>query len=123
MNDNNTQRKDTRYRVQQYAIQVIKLIDALPKDAATQILAKQLLRAATSIGANIIEAQASSSKKDFINFFHHALKSANESLFWFKIIEEARNIENPLMRSLMQETKEIGNILGASLLTLKKRKI
>jgi four helix bundle protein len=60
----------------------------LPKNTSSQIISKQLLRSGTSIGANYIEAQGSSSKKDFTNFFHHSLKSANESKFWLAIIRD-----------------------------------
>jgi len=56
--------KDRTYK---YSINIIKFLDTLPKDTSTQIISKQLLRSATSIGANIVEAQASSSKKDLQN--------------------------------------------------------
>jgi len=49
----------------------IRLVDKFPKKRASWVIADQLLRAITSIGANIIEAQAASSKRDFINFLHY----------------------------------------------------
>ena len=58
-----------------------KLVDKFPNKASARVIINQLLRAITSIGANIIEAQAASSKKDFVNFLNHALKSGNESKF------------------------------------------
>ncbi|PIU44194.1 MAG: hypothetical protein COS96_00210 [Candidatus Nealsonbacteria bacterium CG07_land_8_20_14_0_80_39_13] len=65
-----------------YALDVIKFIDILnKKDFSVNIITRQLLRSATSIGANIIEAQAGSTRKDFTNFFSYSLKSANESKF------------------------------------------
>jgi len=60
---------------------MLEFLDNLPKDGSAQIISKQLLRSATSIGTNIIEAQASSSKKDFTKFFNYSLVSANESLY------------------------------------------
>ena len=63
--------KDRSY---QYSINLIRFIDTLSIDISTQIIKKQLLRSATSIGANIVEAQAASSKKDFINFYNYSLK-------------------------------------------------
>jgi four helix bundle protein len=72
---------DIRKRTYAFALGIIRFIENLPKDYICQILGKQLLRSATSIGANIIEARASSSKRDFINFFSHSLKSANETKF------------------------------------------
>ena len=83
MQNNNTKIKvDLKKRAYIYALGVIRFIDVLDKkDFSVQTISRQLLRSATSIGANIIEAQAGSSKKDFTNFFNHALKSANESKF------------------------------------------
>lgn len=58
-----------------YALEIIKFIDQLNKnDLSVQVVARQLLRSGTSIGANIIEAQASSSRKEFTNFLNHSLK-------------------------------------------------
>lgn len=112
---------DSKIRARQLAVKTIRFINEIPQNLSMQIISKQLIRSITSIGANIIEAQASSSKKDFINFFHYALKSANESLFWFELIKEIP-IQNQYLPSLIQETLEISNILGASLLTLKNKR-
>jgi four helix bundle protein len=109
-------------RAYQYSIKIIEFLDALPKDASSQVIAKQLLRSATSIGANIVEAQASSSKKDFTNFFSHSLKSANESLYWLELLRDAKKINNSQLAYLLNETKELANILGSSILTLKGKK-
>lgn len=63
------------------ARKTLALVDQFPKKRSSWVITDQLLRAATSIGANIVEAQAASSKKDFINFLNYALKSANETKF------------------------------------------
>ena len=89
---------------------------------SVQIIAKQLLRAATSIGANIIEAQASPSRKDFTNFFHHSLKSANETKYWLELLKDSGKVSSEAINPLIQEVAEISNILGSSILTLKGRK-
>ena len=106
-------------RAYQYSIKIIEFLDALPKDISSQVIAKQLLRSATSIGANIVEAQASSSKRDFTNFFAHSLKSANESLYWLGLLRDAKKIKDAQLERLLNETKELANILGSSILTLK----
>ena len=72
---------DLKKRSYIYSLDVIKFLECLPKDYIAQTIGKQLLRSATSVGANIVEAQAASSKKDFANFYNHALKSSNESKF------------------------------------------
>jgi four helix bundle protein len=114
---------DLKARSYKYSLSIISFIDSLPKDVSTQIIARQLLRSATSIGANIIEAQASPSRKDFANFFNHSLKSANESRYWIELLKDSGKATGGTLDPLLQETKEIANILGSSLLTLRgKRK-
>ena len=100
---------------------MVEFLDVLQKDFSTQIITGQLLRSSTSIGANIIEAQAGSSKKDFTNFFAYSLKSANESTYWLGLLKQAKKIDDPRLEYLLNETKELANILGASILTLKGR--
>ena len=106
-------------RTYQYSIKMIDFLDNLPKDSSTQIISKQLLRSATSIGANIVEAQASSSKKDFTKYFNYSLKSANESVYWLNLLKDAKKINNNQIEYLLNETKELAKILGSSILTLK----
>lgn len=118
-NQNSKPKTELKYRAYQYSIKVIEFIDALSNDISTSIIAKQLLKSATSIGANIIEAKGASSKRDFANFFAYALKSANESLYWLGLLRDAKKINSPSLNYLLQETKELANILGSSILTLK----
>ncbi len=113
---------DSKTRTYEFAIKVIKFIEKLPSDMTTQILAKQLLRAATSIGANIVEAQASPSRKDFSNYFSHSLKSANETKYWLRLLQDAHKADSLLVNALLKEVDEIGNILGSSILTLRGRR-
>ena len=114
---------ELKNRVYIYALDIIRFIDTLPKnDFSVQIIAKQLLRAGTSIGANIIEAQAGSTKRDFTNFFSYALKSANESKFWLGLLRDSGKSNKDKVNELLKETTEIANILGSSILTLKGKK-
>ncbi len=106
-----------------YALKIIKFIDGLNKrDTSIEIISKQLLRSSTSIGANIIEAQAGRTRKDFSNFFNHALKSANESKFWLGLLRDSGKTDSIKANLLLTETAEIANILGASIITLKGRR-
>ena len=121
-NQNSTVKTELKLRAYQYSIKIIEFLDTLPKDTSTKVITKQLLRSATSIGANIVEAKGASSKRDFTNFFSHALKSANESLYWIGLLRDAKRINNPQLQYLLGETKELANILGSSILTLKGKK-
>ena len=121
-NQNSKLKTDLKHRTYQYSIKMIEFLDTLPKDVSTEVIAKQLLRSATSIGANIVEAKAASSKKDFTNFFSHSLKSANESLCRLGLLRDAKKIKNPQLDDLLREAKELANMLGSSILTLKGKK-
>ncbi len=113
---------DLKQRAYKYSIKIIEFLDSLPRDMSTSVIANQLLRSATSVGANLVEAKGSSSKKDFTNFFSHALKSANESLYWLGLLRDAKKISSPELKYLLNETKELANILGSSILTLKGKR-
>lgn len=99
----------------------IHLIDKFPKKQSSSIISAQLLRAVTSVPANIIEAQAGSSRKDFINYINHALKSANESIYWFDLINEIDTTLKIEADSLKNETSEIARILGSTINKLRKK--
>ena len=122
-NDTGQPKVELKKRAYIYALKIIKFIDSLNmRDPTANVIAKQLLRSATSVGANIIEAQAGSTKKDFTNFFSYALKSANESKFWLGLLRDSGKAPREQADSLLQETVELANILGASILTLKGRR-
>ena len=103
---------DLKYRSYIFAIKIIKFIDTLnTKDYSVQAITKQLIRSATSIGANIVEAQAGSSKKDFTNFYFYSLKSANETKFWLGLLRDTNKCNKEIANKLLNETLELANIL------------
>ncbi|OIP77467.1 MAG: hypothetical protein AUK17_03805 [Parcubacteria group bacterium CG2_30_44_18] len=105
-----------------WLIDLIKFLDSVPKDTISQRIIDQLFRSASSVLANYIEAQASSSKKDFINFLHYALKSANESKVWLAVLRDTNRGDQKKIEDFLKELLEISNILGASILTAKGRR-
>ncbi|MBE0431003.1 MAG: four helix bundle protein [Dehalococcoidia bacterium] len=109
-------------RVYRFALDVIRFVDQLPAEQASRIITDQLLRSTTSIGANVIEAQAASSRRDYTNFFNHALKSANECKFWLGLLRDSGRGDGKTVDGLLKEATEIADILAASILTLKGRK-
>jgi len=94
-------------------------VNKFPNTRAAWIIADQLIRAATSIGANIIEAQAASSKRDFINFLNHSLKSGNETKFWLALSRDLDEKLIPEIDEIFRETDELVRILGSSISTLR----
>jgi four helix bundle protein len=121
-NDKEKFKAEFKKRVYNWIIYLIRFIDTLPKDTSSKVIAHQLLRSGTSIGANYIEAQAASSKKDFVNFFHISLKSANESKFWLSLLKDSHKGSIKEIEILLKELIEISNILGASILTVKGKR-
>jgi len=113
---------DIKVRCYYFSIRVIKFLQTLPEKKVYWIIADQLLRSSTSIGANIVEAKSSSSRKDFIKFYEIALKSANESKYWFGLLRDATEADNAKIKELTEELNQIANMLGSSLLTLQNKK-
>lgn len=120
INKKEVRKNDLKTRIYKWVLGLISYVNTLPKDMTTEVLVKQLLRSGTSIGANYTEAQAGSSRKDFANFVSHSLKSANESKFWLALLKDTRKKDAAIITELLNELTELSNILGASLVTLKK---
>jgi len=109
-------------RLYKFVIELVKVLDKLPKGSTTKIFVNQLIRSCTSILANYIEAQAASSRKDFTNFIHHSLKSANESKVWISILKDTTRMSENEASYFLKELTEIANILGSTILTLKGKR-
>jgi four helix bundle protein len=114
-------KRQLKYRCYHFSISIIKFIETLPEKRIYWVISDQLLRAATSIGANIVEAKSSSSRKDFIRFYEIALKSANETKYWLGILRDATLSDKQKIDQLLKEVEEISRMLGSSLLTLKRK--
>lgn len=111
--------KDLRNCVYKFAVSIIKFMDILPYSISTQVIVKQVIRSATSIGANIIEAKSSSSKKEFINFYTYSLKSANETKFWLALLRDTKKANEKAIESFLRETNDLANIIASSIITMK----
>jgi len=109
-------------RVYKFALDVIGFVDRLPVEQTSRTITDQLLRSTTNIGANVIEAQAASSRKDYTNFFTHVLKSANECKFWLGLLRDSGRGAKEALNRLLREATEIANILATSILTLRGRR-
>lgn len=121
-NENSNPKNELRSRCYNYSIKVIKLINSFPEKRIYWVLSDQLLRSATSIGANVIEAKSASSKRDFIKYYEIALKSSNETLYWLGLLRDALKLKEDELQYLIGETQELSKILAASLLTMKGKR-
>jgi four helix bundle protein len=121
-NDNGKFKNEFKKRLYCWTLRLIKFIEKLPNDSVCQVMGKQLIRSGTSILANYIEANSASSKKDFINFFTHSLKSGNESKIWLTLLRDTDKGEVKELEWLLAELIEISNIIASSILTLKGKR-
>lgn len=103
-----------------FATQIVLFYEAFSKTRKDTTITKQLLRSATSIGANINEAVYGNSKADFISKLHIALKETGESIYWLTLLKRTQLMEYDF-DSLLLLANEIKHLLIASLNTAKNR--
>jgi four helix bundle protein len=113
---------DIKVRCYLFSIRTIKLLNLFPEKRLYWVIGDQLLRSATSIGANIVEGKSASSRKDFIKYYEIALKSANETKDWIGLVRDATDIDKTETKKLLSEAEEIAKILAASIISLKSKK-
>lgn len=98
-------------RTKEFALRMIRLYCALPKSTQAQILGKQVLRSATSVGANYREAKRSRSKVEFISKIGDCLKELDETSYWLELLVESGIISAAKIKGLYQECDELIAIL------------
>lgn len=120
-NFNSKFKSDLTKRCYDFGISVIRLTDNLPQKRSAWVVADQLIRSATSIGANIVEGKAASSRLEFKKFYEIALKSANETKYWLCILMDAGLADSEKTQRLSDEATEIANMLARGVMRLKGR--
>jgi four helix bundle protein len=109
-----------REKSYQFAIRIINFYKYLVYKEREYILARQLLRSGTSIGANVEEAIGGQSRNDFIHKLSIAYKEARETSYWIKLLKDTKIISDRESLSLLSDCNEIIKILGAIQKTAKK---
>ena len=105
---------DLPERTFEFARRVVNLCKFLDnKRAISKLLANQLFRSGTSIGANVEEAQAAQSKADFVHKYSIANKEARETLYWLKLLRVSEIIKAEKISGLEEECNELIAILTA----------
>ena len=97
----------------EFAVRVVNLYKFLTREHKEYVLAKQLLRCGTSIGANIAEAQRGQSKADFAAKMNIALKEANETVYWLKLLYRTDYLTKAQYESMDKDAQELLNLLAA----------
>ena len=110
-----------KQRTRTFALRVIRLCESLPKDRTADVIAKQLLRSGTSVGANYRSACRAKSNKDFIAKMGIVEEECDECLYWMDLLIEAGLVEERLLANLKKEADELLSIVIASIKTARKR--
>lgn len=109
--------KDKSYA---FALRVIKAYKYLCSDHKEYVLSKQLLRAGTSIGANVAEANQGQSKADFVHKLGIALKEAVETEYWLNLLLDSNYLTESQAQSLLKDCRDLIRILTSSIKTARK---
>jgi four helix bundle protein len=114
-------KEELKQRTKQFALRVIRLIQALPRSKTGDVIGRQLLRSATSVGANYRAACRAKSTADFISKMGTVEEEADESLYWMELLVESGLVKAERLKPLMQEADELVAITVSSINTAKKR--
>jgi len=102
-----------------FALRIIRLYKYLNEEKREYVIAKQVYRSGTSIGANIAESRNAQSKADFINKLNIALKEADETEYWLELLFESETIDEKEFESIDNDLKII---IGTLINIIKKLK-
>lgn len=101
-------------RTKQFALRVLKLIDALPRTPTGRAISNQLVRSAMSVGANYRAACRARSRTEFAAKLGIVLEEADESLYWLEMIRDGKLLPEAKLSLLLQEADELTAIVAAS---------
>src|SRR5437879_3772664 len=99
--------EEFKKRTKSYALRVIKVVDSLPRERSANVMANQLIRSGTSVGANYRAVCRAKSKADFISKLGTVEEECDESLYWMELLVESGKVKPPRLGPLMREGEEI----------------
>lgn len=110
---------DIKKRCYYFSKTLIDFIEGTKYEKIYYSLFDQLLRCGTSVGANVVEGGVGSTRKDVINFYHIALKSANETKYWLCLLRDTSICDKEKAGILIQEADELSKIIASSIIKMK----
>jgi four helix bundle protein len=120
MNQTESQKPyDLKQRTKKFALRVIKLYKALPRDRVAYVLGSQVLKSGTSVGAQYREGCRARSTAEFISKLESALQEMEETMYWFELIVESELVKPERLTDLQQEADELAAILTATVIRAK----
>jgi four helix bundle protein len=115
------EKADLMQRTKAFALRVMKLVDSLPNTKAGRTIGNQIIRSATSVGANYRAAQRGRSKAEFIAKLGICLEEIDESCYWLELIMESGMLAEPKVKPLHAEAHELTAIFTAASKTAKQK--
>jgi len=103
-----------------FSIRIVKCSIFLQKEQKEFVLSKQVLRSGTAIGALIAEGKYAQSKSDFINKLSIALKEANETKYWLRLLADCGYLQSSIASSLLEDNEHLIKMLASSIKTAKE---
>lgn len=114
--------QDIRLRTRKFALRTIHLVETFVRNREAYIIGRQLIRSATSIGANLAEASAARSKAEFSSINGIALKEGKETIYWLQLSTEANLADHRQIQLMISEAEEISKIVAAIIINSQKVK-
>ena len=108
-------------RTKRFALEIVRLVDGLPRSRAAEVMGRQLLRAGTSVAANYRSARRARSRKEFIAKLGIVEEEADESLFWLELLAEAGLGEPERTAALRDEANQLVAMTVSSIRTARQR--
>jgi four helix bundle protein len=112
---------DIKYRSYNISVEFLKWVRKQKFGIDDKWIIRQVSRAIASIGANLVEAQSSSSSKEFIRYNEISLKSANESKYWLCLIRDGLEVKDENLKYFIKEINEISKIIAKGIISLKSK--
>ena len=113
--------KDLKKRTRQFALRIIRLCESLPRGRTSEVIAKQLIRSGTSVGANYRAAARAKSTADFIAKLGIVEEECDECVYWMELLIESGLVEEGLLKELLDEAHQLLAITVASIKTARAR--
>ena len=104
-----------------FALRIIKMYQHLSEEKREFILSRQVLRAGTSIGANVREATGAQSENDFLSKYAIAYKEAKETEYWLLLLRDSGFLSSKSSESILKDCTELIKMLGSAIATLKRK--
>ena len=115
------ERQAIQIKSKRFAIRVIRMYQFLCQEKREFVLSKQVLRSGTSIGANVAEAEAAISRKDFLSKMYIAFKESAETLYWLDLLVETGYLSQEMYLSMKRDCDELNKLLASITKTVGNR--